>query len=219
MEASSRSRSSARRRAINRTPRSASRSASRNCRPKSAVVGWNWWVAAHRGRDRTPRRARGPKGRHPSAQPNGLGAISANPRGLKGRDNPIANVVEMVKTSSSKWIKTKAAEFAEFHWQSGYGAFSVSQSDAGTRRGIYSQSDAASPEDDVSGGVAAVVGTVIRSRLMRNMYGIDRYRAPLVRRNVLVAGYPGRCPGLTDHAPLALQCSALGLVIPQWSSG
>jgi hypothetical protein len=38
----------------------------------------------------------------------------------------------MVKTSSSKWIKTKAAEFAEFHWQSGYGAFSVSQSDAGT---------------------------------------------------------------------------------------
>jgi putative transposase len=48
------------------------------------------------------------------------------------RTRTIADVVEMVKTSSSKWIKTKAAEFAEFHWQSGYGAFSVSQSDADT---------------------------------------------------------------------------------------
>jgi len=40
----------------------------------------------------------------------------------------IADVVEEVKTSSSKWIKTKGAEFPQFHWQSGYGAFSVSQS-------------------------------------------------------------------------------------------
>ncbi|MBK9137427.1 MAG: IS200/IS605 family transposase [Verrucomicrobia bacterium] len=42
----------------------------------------------------------------------------------------VAKVVEIVKTSSSKWIKTKGPEFMAFHWQSGYGAFSVSQSDA-----------------------------------------------------------------------------------------
>ncbi len=42
----------------------------------------------------------------------------------------IAEVVEKVKTSSSKWIKTKGAAFQSFHWQQGYGAFSVSQSDA-----------------------------------------------------------------------------------------
>jgi putative transposase len=42
----------------------------------------------------------------------------------------IADVVEEVKTSSSKWIKTKGADFRQFHWQSGYGAFSVSQSNA-----------------------------------------------------------------------------------------
>ena len=42
----------------------------------------------------------------------------------------IAQVVESVKTSSSKWIKSKGGGFAGFHWQSGYGAFSVSQSDA-----------------------------------------------------------------------------------------
>ncbi len=40
----------------------------------------------------------------------------------------IADIVEEVKTNSSKWIKTKGAEFGPYHWQSGYGAFSVSQS-------------------------------------------------------------------------------------------
>jgi hypothetical protein len=48
------------------------------------------------------------------------------------RTRTIAEVVETVKTSSSKWIKTKGSRFAKFHWQSGYGAFSVSQSDADT---------------------------------------------------------------------------------------
>ena len=46
------------------------------------------------------------------------------------RTLPVAKVVEIVKTSSSKWIKTKGPEFAQFHWQGGYGAFSVSQYDA-----------------------------------------------------------------------------------------
>jgi putative transposase len=46
------------------------------------------------------------------------------------RTRTMAQVVETVKTSSSKWIKTKGLGFAEFHWQAGYGAFSVSQSNA-----------------------------------------------------------------------------------------
>ena len=40
----------------------------------------------------------------------------------------IADLVEEVKTSSSKWIKTKGREFRNFHWQRGYGAFSIGQS-------------------------------------------------------------------------------------------
>jgi len=40
----------------------------------------------------------------------------------------IADVVEEVKTSTSKWIKTKGREFRNFHWQRGYGAFSIGQS-------------------------------------------------------------------------------------------
>ena len=39
-----------------------------------------------------------------------------------------SKIVEEVKKGSSKWIKTKGQAYAEFHWQNGYGAFSVSQS-------------------------------------------------------------------------------------------
>ena len=40
----------------------------------------------------------------------------------------IAALVEEVKTESSKWIKTKGPEFKNFHWQKGYGGFSIGQS-------------------------------------------------------------------------------------------
>jgi len=54
----------------------------------------------------------------------------------------IADLVEEVKTESSKWIKTKGPEFTNFHWQSGYGAFSIGQSQvAAVRRYIQSQKE------------------------------------------------------------------------------
>ncbi|MEP6912594.1 MAG: IS200/IS605 family transposase [bacterium] len=40
----------------------------------------------------------------------------------------VADLVEEVKTESSKWIKTKGNVFENFHWQTGYGAFSIGQS-------------------------------------------------------------------------------------------
>jgi len=45
-----------------------------------------------------------------------------------GRKISLAELVEEIKTSSSKWIKTKGTEYKGFHWQSGYGAFSIGQS-------------------------------------------------------------------------------------------
>ena len=36
--------------------------------------------------------------------------------------------MEILKVSASKWIKTHGSGFDEFHWQRGYGAFSVSES-------------------------------------------------------------------------------------------
>jgi REP element-mobilizing transposase RayT len=40
----------------------------------------------------------------------------------------IGKVVEEIKTSSSKWIKTKDQKYKKFYWQHGYGAFSISSS-------------------------------------------------------------------------------------------
>jgi putative transposase len=40
----------------------------------------------------------------------------------------LADLVEEIKKSSSKWIKTKGAQYNNFYWQDGYGGFSVSNS-------------------------------------------------------------------------------------------
>ncbi|HMG75964.1 MAG TPA: IS200/IS605 family transposase [Pyrinomonadaceae bacterium] len=57
-----------------------------------------------------------------------------------GRVMKVADLVEEVKTGSSKWIKTKGPEFRNFHWQKGYGAFSIGQSNvAALKRYIHSQ--------------------------------------------------------------------------------
>jgi len=42
------------------------------------------------------------------------------------RNHAVAETVEKIKTSSSKWLKTQRRAMASFHWQNGYGAFSVS---------------------------------------------------------------------------------------------
>lgn len=47
-----------------------------------------------------------------------------------GRTDTVAKIVELLKTSSSKWLKTKGGDLERFFWQAGYGAFSVSQSEA-----------------------------------------------------------------------------------------
>lgn len=39
-----------------------------------------------------------------------------------------AEFIESLKTGSSKWLKTKGARYAGFHWQGGYGMFSISPS-------------------------------------------------------------------------------------------
>jgi putative transposase len=49
-----------------------------------------------------------------------------------GRTIEVAELIEKVKMKSSKWIKTKGEEFAQFYWQRGYGAFSIGQSQVET---------------------------------------------------------------------------------------
>jgi putative transposase len=49
---------------------------------------------------------------------------------ILSKNYPLAKITEEFKKSSSKWLKTKGAEFKDFSWQNGYGSFSVSQSHA-----------------------------------------------------------------------------------------
>ncbi len=44
------------------------------------------------------------------------------------KDVSISHVVEEAKRNSSRWIKTIDKHYADFAWQNGYAAFSVSQS-------------------------------------------------------------------------------------------
>ena len=47
---------------------------------------------------------------------------------LLSRKHAIMDVVQQSKTETSKWIKKQGAQYHDFQWQAGYGAFSVSQS-------------------------------------------------------------------------------------------
>jgi REP element-mobilizing transposase RayT len=58
------------------------------------------------------------------------------------RTLPIASVVKEVKRTSSAWVKEAWPKVARFHWQGGYAAFSVSQSNlAGVIRYIENQEE------------------------------------------------------------------------------
>ena len=58
------------------------------------------------------------------------------------RDISVSDVVRNVKTDSSKWIHEDLAGLANSHWQTGYSAFSVSQSQLpAVRRYIANQNE------------------------------------------------------------------------------
>ncbi|PCJ54686.1 MAG: transposase [Candidatus Hydrogenedentota bacterium] len=48
---------------------------------------------------------------------------------VQSKNISTAKLVEEIKKPTSMWLKTKSDALTQFHWQSGYGAFSVSQSD------------------------------------------------------------------------------------------
>ena len=45
-----------------------------------------------------------------------------------GKTIDIADLIRDLKRDSSKWVKAEERSLAEFHWQEGYGAFSISPS-------------------------------------------------------------------------------------------
>ena len=57
------------------------------------------------------------------------------------KNQALMTIVEQVKKSSSKWIKTKGSRYRRFCWQNGYGAFSVSQSRVERVQRYFAQQD------------------------------------------------------------------------------
>lgn len=47
---------------------------------------------------------------------------------LLSRTHTLSDIVSQIKRGASVWLKTQNESLAKFHWQNGYGAFSVSQS-------------------------------------------------------------------------------------------
>lgn len=57
-------------------------------------------------------------------------------------DTPLATMVRLIKARSSKWMNERAVSEERFEWQAGYGAFSVSESQAvRVRRYIQEQEE------------------------------------------------------------------------------
>jgi putative transposase len=57
------------------------------------------------------------------------------------RTQTLAVLVRELKRESSKWIKTKGAGLGDFHWQDGYGAFSISPGHVGALRGYIAKQE------------------------------------------------------------------------------
>jgi REP-associated tyrosine transposase len=58
------------------------------------------------------------------------------------KNHPLTKIVEEVKKGSSKWMKREGTLNADFYWQNGYAAFSVSQSNvAAVKRYIENQEE------------------------------------------------------------------------------
>lgn len=70
---------------------------------------------------------------------------------LLSRKYAIKDIVEEVKTETSKWLKKQSPQLADFHWQSGYGIFSVSESNIEQVKKLYRQSRRTSSTNVVSG--------------------------------------------------------------------
>jgi REP element-mobilizing transposase RayT len=57
-----------------------------------------------------------------------IGGVEDHVHLLTRHSKNLAVFIREIKRSSSKWVKQERRDLADFHWQAGYGAFSVSPS-------------------------------------------------------------------------------------------
>jgi putative transposase len=61
---------------------------------------------------------------------------------LLSRKFALKDIVEEAKTETTKWLKKQGPSYTDFHWQAGYGAFSVSQSNVGKVKQYFANQEA-----------------------------------------------------------------------------
>ena len=61
----------------------------------------------------------------------------------------LSDLIGDIKRGSSVWIKEKRSHYSNFHWQDGYGAFSVGYTHVECRKKIHCQSEATSFKKDI----------------------------------------------------------------------
>lgn len=101
----------------------------------------------------------------------------------------IADLIETLKTSSSKWVKTQSDSLSAFAWQRGYGCFSVGPSDLDESRRthqIYRRARNSSRPPLVPGRIPHVLQKV-RRRMRRGVcVGLTDRMAEVLRSYHLV---------------------------------
>jgi hypothetical protein len=136
----------------------------------------------------------------PSLQVGGV-EDHVHPLFVLSRTRSLAQVVENVKTSSLKWLKSKSPALADFHWQNGYGVFSVGRSEVdGLINYIRHQEDHHR---------TATFQEEYRRFLIEHSIDFDEryvwdWRGPS-GRIVLGISIPGRWPGLRECGPSGLK--------------
>ena len=66
------------------------------------------------------------------------------------QDKAISEVLRSIKANSSGWIHDAFPKLRGFHWQEGYGAFTVSKSQIGSGTSLYCGTGSSPPEGHVS---------------------------------------------------------------------
>ena len=114
------------------------------------------------------------------------------------KNHALAKVLEEVKKSTSKWIKTRSRSLQDFYWQAGYGAFSVSQSNVDKVRDYIAKQEEHHRKMTFQEELRALL-IAMGSSMTSGTYGTDLYRPYRAWEQGRAAiRHPGRCPGLSN---------------------
>ncbi len=130
------------------------------------------------------------------------------------KNHSLSQIVMEVKRATSKWIKTQGREFKEFHWQSGYGAFSIGQSGVEAAKSYIANQAEHHRMKSFQEVVLRSFLKTVPGRIRRAIcLGLNvpswlegSFRTFSARRKICY-GFrdPGRCPGLSTVGALSAE--------------